>query len=211
MRNILNNVEKNIAAWKHIPADDIQSLRALYDSYAEALQATAGQHTNAQTLARNMAKDAATKSLRIFVNRYLRFDPVTNVDRLEMDIPNRDTVLTKVPPPKTQPTGLLAFPGTGLIDLHDIRPIRNRVDDTVRYGVRIYYGIVGIPSNSNRFRLAARPESSEELPHSVFTRRRRHRFDFTAERGHEVFFCMRFENAKGQAGPWGKIISAFVP
>ena len=29
--------------------------------------------------------------------------------------------------------------------------------------------------------------------------------------GKEVFFCMRYENSKGEAGPWGIILSAFIP
>jgi len=40
---------------------------------------------------------------------------------------------------------------------------------------------------------------------------RRYRFDFAGENGRRVFFCMRFENSKGQAGLWGKVVSAFVP
>jgi len=36
-----------------------------------------------------MAEGAATKSLRIFANRYLRIDPGANVDRLAMGITSR--------------------------------------------------------------------------------------------------------------------------
>ena len=65
MRNILNCIDLNIAEWKHIPADEILSLKEMYDSFAESLTATEGQHHIAQTLARNMAKDAATKSKKV--------------------------------------------------------------------------------------------------------------------------------------------------
>ena len=60
MRNILNYVDQNIADWKHIPANEILSLKGLYDTYAELLPATEGQHTLSQTLARQ-ATDRTTK------------------------------------------------------------------------------------------------------------------------------------------------------
>ena len=54
-------------------------------------------------------------------------------------------------------------------------------------------------------------EMGNNLPHSVFTRQKRYRFAFSEQGGKEVFFCMRYENSKGEAWPWGKIISAHVP
>jgi len=54
------------------------------NSFAKSSKATEGQHTDAQTLARNMAKAAATKSLLIFVNSYLRREPGAIVELLRM-------------------------------------------------------------------------------------------------------------------------------
>jgi hypothetical protein len=51
-----------------------------------------------------------------------------------------------------------------------------------------------------------------ELPHSVFTRRRREMFEFPeADSGKTAFFAIRFENAKGGKGPWGPVFSAVIP
>jgi hypothetical protein len=32
-----------------------------------------------------------------------------------------------------------------------------------------------------------------------------------SQRGEKVFFCLRWENAKGAKGPWGEIYSAIIP
>jgi hypothetical protein len=87
-------------------------------------------------------------------------------------------------------------------------------------GVRIYWGVLdsaaapapGAATASDKFRLSAPPASGDDLPHSAFTRKRKHRFDFSeVDRGRRVYFCLRYENSKGEAGPWGPILSAIVP
>jgi hypothetical protein len=45
----------------------------------------------------------------------------------------------------------------------------------------------------------------------AFTRRKRERFDFDGESGNTVYFCLRYENSKGEAGPFGPLLSAVVP
>jgi len=210
-RTMLEYINQHKTAWGHIPQSATAAVWSLFDVFEDALDATAGQHTPAQTLARNIAQRNTAKAIRALVNQYLRFAPVTDVDRSEMGVPNRDVVPTTVPPPTIPVSGALSFPAVGLIEMRKIGAAGEKRDERSKHGVRIYYGIMGVPSETNRFRLSVRPKTGDDLPHSVFTRRRTHRFDFTGESGKEVFFCMRFENSKGQAGPWGKIISAFVP
>jgi hypothetical protein len=80
------------------------------------------------------------------------------------------------------------------------------------HGVRIYWGVMGTAAATDKFRLTEVPLNGEDLPHSVFTRRKKYRFDFLEEdRGKTVYFCLRYENSKGEAGPWGSVISAIIP
>jgi len=211
MRTMLEYVNEHKTAWGHIPASVVTTMWNLHDTFSNAQEVTQGQHTPAQNLARREAQAIATKAIRALVNQYLRFAPVTNVDRVAMGVRNRDTTITFVPPPGIPVTGILSFPAVGLVEMRNISAAGEKRDERSKYGVRIYFGIMGQPSEKNKFRLSARPATGDDLPHSVFTRRNRYRFDFTGESGREVFFCMRFENSKGHAGPWGKIISAFVP
>ncbi|MDR0642051.1 MAG: hypothetical protein LBG07_06300, partial [Treponema sp.] len=56
------------------------------------------------------------------------------------------------------------------------------------------------------------PLDGDDLPHSVFTRKKKYRFDFLEEdRGKTVYFCLRYENSKGEVGPWGSVIQAIIP
>ena len=192
-----------------------EELNELYGDFATKLAACKQSNRRpVEVLAKNVAKAKLLKAFRNFVQGFLaRNVNVTEQDRHLMGLPQRDTIPTSVPQPVTQVEGTLSFRGLGLIEMRDIRPATDKPDARAGYGVRIYYGIMGgaTTEENNKFRLVARPTHGSELPHSVFTRRRRHLLDFTDERGKEVFFCMRYENSKGEAGPWGKIIQAFVP
>jgi hypothetical protein len=46
------------------------------------------------------------------------------------------------------------------------------------YGVRIYYGLTGETSEAFPFRLAGPLKTAKVLPYSVFTKRKKGRFDF---------------------------------
>jgi hypothetical protein len=49
--------------------------------------------------------------------------------------------------------------------------------------------------------------SGEQLPFSKFTRRKKELFDFTQkDSGKTVYFCVRYENAKGEPEPWGPYV-----
>ena len=166
-----------------------------------------------ETEAKNNAKKAAKKVIRPFVNQYLRFPPVTNEDRTAMQIPNRDTTPTEVPIPTAQPEADLTFPGIYLVELRKSRTVQGNTppDSRSDYGVRIYYGLTGLTSDKHKFRLAAEPKTGADLPYSVFTRRKKERFDFDGESGNTVYFCLRYENSKGEAGPYGPMLSAVIP
>ena len=208
MKNMLDYVKTHLTEWGHIPESVITGLTGFLKALNTILHETHERSTPAQNLARREAQAAATRAVRAFVNQYLRFAPVTNVDRVDMGITNRDTIPTTIPPPSVQVIGTLRFPGVGLVDMYDIKPDGIRTDDRAKYGVRIHFGIISATSN---YKIAVPPRTGADLPHSVFTRRTRHRFDFMGEHGNKVYFCLRYENSKGQAGPWGKILSAYVP
>jgi len=190
-----------------------EELDDLFSDFSSKLAACKqSERRPVDVLAKNVAKAKFVKGLRNFTQGYLsRNVKVTEEDRSLLGLPQRDTIPTSVPVPVTPPTGVLAYPAKGLMEMRDIRPAADKPDARAGYGVRIYYGIVGTPSETNRFRIAERPKTGDDLPHSVFTRRKRQLFDFAGENGREVFFCMRYENSKGQPGPWGDIISAHIP
>jgi hypothetical protein len=146
------------------------------------------------------------------VQGFLAKNPlVTDIDRKELGITIHDLIPTPVPPPTAQVEGNLAFPGIGLVEIVKIQMTGGKIDRRADYGVRIYYGVLAKPAAHDKFRLASPPNTGDDLPHSVFTRRKKHLFDFTGDSGCAVYFCMRYENSKGDVGPWGPIIEAHIP
>jgi hypothetical protein len=199
--------------WTHIPASARQAMVAADTAWSGAYDKTKGPHTPVDTEAKNDAKSAAKAVIRPFVNQYLRFPPVTNEDRTAMGVPNRDNIPTPVPKPAAQPEADLVFPGIHLVELHKIRPVTGSTSDPRSdYGVRIHYGILDAATVKGR--IAAPPRTGDDLPHSVFTRRKKHRFDFDGNSGKTVYFCLRYENGKGGEegqGPFGPILNAVIP
>jgi hypothetical protein len=73
-----------------------------------------------------------------------------------------------------------------------------------------YRGVLG--GVEKRFHIAEAPLTGEDLPFSEFTRKRTYRADFSeADRGKTVYFCLMYENGKGNSGPWGPILQAIIP
>jgi hypothetical protein len=65
-----------------------------------------------------------------------------------------------------------------------------------------------------RHRIAAPPAKGEDLPHSLFTHKKKYRFDFDGDSGKTVYFCLKYENEKGGPkgeGPFGPILEAIIP
>jgi hypothetical protein len=198
--------------WTHIPQAARTALADSYAAWYTAYANTKGPHTPVDTEAKNDAKKASEALVRPFVNQYLHYPPVTNEDRTAMGIPNRDTIPTPIPVPTAQPEADLTFPGIHLVELRKIRPVSGAAPDSRSdYGVRIYYGFSGPPSEQYKFRLAGEPKTGKDLPYSVFTKRGKERFDFDGESGNTVYFCLRYENPTGGAGPYGPMLNAVIP
>jgi hypothetical protein len=201
--------------WTHIPTDARTELNTAYTAWHTAYAITLKPHTRQDTAEKNRVREASEKTLRKFVKAYLRYHPaVTNADRDNMGIPN-DTAHSTVPRPKAQPEADIAYPGVHLIELINIRAINPHEDDPrSEWGVRIFWGILGSPTETDKFRLSAPPLRGEDLPHSTFVHGKRFLFDFAGDSGKTVYFSLRYENEKGGKegeGPFGPIFSAIIP
>ena len=197
-------------AWK-IPTATITKFSAALTTAMSEFKMPIGARTSVTNARLRMAFDNLTGQMRDIRRRHFFMPPLDDADFAALGLRPRDTVPTTIPPPAIPVSGELSFPAVGMVEMRRITSAGEKRDVRSKHGVRIYYGIVGEPSETDKFRIRERPSTGDDLPHSVFTRRNRFRFDFTGESGREIFFCMRFENSKGEAGPWGEVISAFVP
>jgi hypothetical protein len=52
----------------------------------------------------------------------------------------------------------------------------------------------------------------EDLIHSAFDTRSPFTLSFDEnQRGKTVYFCLRWENTRGEKGPWSEIVSGIIP
>jgi hypothetical protein len=197
-------------AWTHIPPAVVEQQDRNYADWYAVYSKIIGPHTQEDTLAKNNKKQAVKALIRPFVNQYLRFPPVADEDRLAMGIPNRDTKPTRVLPPTSQAEADMTFPGIHLLELVKIRKVGTISDDPRSdHGVSVHIGIVD--AVHGKWRISAPPSTGEDMPYAVFTREKKLRLDLDGESGKIVYLCLRYENSKGEAGPFGPILHAVVP
>jgi hypothetical protein len=106
----------------------------------------------------------------------------------------------------------ITFPDFHLIELVKIRRRGlGSSDPRSEHGVRIHFGMLDESNRRDRFIIHTAPETGEDLPYSVFTRRKKERFDFDGYSGKTMYFSLRWENSKGEGGPFGPIKQAVIP
>jgi hypothetical protein len=142
------------------------------------------------------------RALRAFINRFLRWPPVTDLDRDKMGVRNWDTILTPQPVPATVPE--MEF------NTSVIRQIGIRYRD---FGAATW----GKPDHVHAIEISwaildSRPDSGAALIHNESDTASPHHLDFDeSERGRRVFVAARWENNTAQKGPWSDIESAVIP
>ena len=204
----------------NIPQPDVADLNNLTGEAETALvQAQSSARTPVITAECKAAFEALIAKMRLLKSHYFLTPPLTDADYISLELQPKDTTHTPVPPPTAQAEADISRPGVHLLELH-LRPVAGSPPDPHRadYGYRIYYGVlppggaaVEAATGIKRELLKA-PVSGDELPHSRFTRRKKELFDFPAEdSGKTVYFCIRYENAKGEPGPWGPMFSSVIP
>jgi hypothetical protein len=142
------------------------------------------------------------RDLRAFINRFLRWPPVTDLDRDKMKIHNRDLIRT----PHIEVGEVVEFETR----LRNIREILVRFwikGQTHRAKPDGYDGAVivwDIPDKP--------PERPEDLTRHTLASRTPHTllFDET-ERGKTVYISAAWQNERGNVGNWSEIQSAVVP
>ena len=162
--------------------------------------------------------DKLTSKMRDIKKRYFLTPPLTDANYVELGLNPPDTVSTPVPPPEGFPEADVSYPGVGVLTLHP-RPVKGQppLDDRSEYGYRIFWGAyppggATVEQATGKLRLLMKPPATgDDLPKSEWTRRHKENIDFHECRGHTVYFCVRYENPKGDYGPWGPMFTAIVP
>jgi hypothetical protein len=208
------------SAW-NVPQNVISELQTLFALAEDAFDAT--QDANARTAFINAkckeAFDALIEKMRFIKRHYFLSPPLVDADYVALTLKPRSKTRSPVLPPTAQVSVDISRPGIHLLDLH-FRPASEASLNQHRgdYGYRYYWGVMP-PGGASveaatgiKRELMNVPTAGALLPFSKFTRRKKERIDFAEDdSGKRAFFCVRYENAKGEAGPWGPVISAVIP
>jgi hypothetical protein len=97
------NAKITAGAWTHIPPDKMTALNKHQTDWHAAFVKIQGPHTAVDTEAKNEARRAVEHFVRQFDQQFLKYDPVTNQDRVAMGLPILDTTHTPIGDPKTRP------------------------------------------------------------------------------------------------------------
>ncbi|MDR2362393.1 MAG: hypothetical protein LBD91_06645 [Prevotellaceae bacterium] len=206
--SFLENLLQSLTRF-NFPQDEYQRLVQLRDAYAAALAAAKNPatRTKAAVQLKNDTKKELENTLRQDIKEFLMFNRhVTDEDRDNLGLPIHDTKPTPIPPPAYEPEITFTTPSPAILEIH-IRA-KNEVGRAKPYGVH---------GAEVKWLLATSPDAPppvdwDELLHSSFATRSPLRMTFNGyDRGKRLFFAARWENNRGEKGPWTEIFSAIVP
>ncbi|MDR1836378.1 MAG: hypothetical protein LBQ89_01840 [Treponema sp.] len=199
---ITDYVIDNAVRWGHIQQGDVDVLELEYDVWRRAYEPTLRPHTPVEMREKNRIRLISERALRHFINRFLRFEPVSDMDRDAMAIPNRDLIRT----PHIDVTEVVEFE----LRLRNIREvlvnfwIKGEVHHAKPEG---YDGAVIIWDV-----LDSPPSRPDDLTLHTMASRTPHVIEFDeTERGRTVYIAASWQNERGNIGQWSEIQSAIIP
>ena len=160
---------------------------------------------NAVSYARmRMTFKALTTLMRDIKRRYYFVPPLTEDEIVALGLKPKDTILTPVLAPTGQAEATITYSGRAQLKLRINHEVGALKDVRAYYGYRIYYGVYTADETL--------PATGMDLRISLFTRRKKELFIFQpGDSGKTACFCIRCENSKGKAGPWGPLVKAIIP
>jgi hypothetical protein len=204
IKTLYANLQQRGGAW-NVPQAEIIELNSLLTAFVNALAITdePSTRTKVTVKTKNVARKSLESKARMTVKAYLIYNPlVSDSEREAMNLPIHKTSRTPADIPRYFPEVEVRMPSPGVIEIH-FRDSQTgkRLKPAGVHGVEIVWVISGKP-----------PVDWKELLHSVFCTRTPLRLTFEGpERGQTVYFALRWENTRGEKGPWTEILSAIIP
>jgi hypothetical protein len=208
--NWSNRFIKNLAPLLErlgFPPATYELLVALKNTFSTALETATNSttRTSGTIAAKNDARKAFEKELRVDVQRYLVHNPdVTNKDREDLGLPVYKTTHTPVPVPTQVPRFNLKVAAGSRVVLnyfsYDDKGEPQKAKPFGVHGAEIAWSILETP-----------PESYADLVRSVFDTQSPYTFQFDlTDAGSRLYVSLRWENNRGEKGPWSPIQSIVI-
>jgi hypothetical protein len=208
-RNLADYVNKkcrppDAPQWSHIPGPALEELNAAYAAWRGAYEITLKPCTKPDRDERKRIRGVSEKTVRGFVNIYLRYHPaVTREDKENMGLFVPGGARGPIIPPKEGPVFHIIQLGPrllGIVYQDGERRKGSRPPGCRR--ARIYYGVFDGP-----------PADQEQLPASTWATRCPHVITFReTDRGKRAWFALKWELDKEHGeSPWSEMQSEIIP
>jgi hypothetical protein len=206
-KNIVDYVDEKTSgeppAWDHIPTTEKQNLHGSYNAWTAAYNPTKVPHTPTQTAEKNRVRKTSEKFLRDFINRFLRYTPVTDEDRDNMGVHNKKTNRSPVPIPTTSPRLIIDTGTRRRVIIHYVdEKSEHRGKPPGVHGIEVRWAAL------DHF-----PTNEKELINSSFDTNSPLTLEFGEEdRGKHIYMAGSWEiSREGEKGPPGAIEEAIIP
>jgi hypothetical protein len=188
--------------WTHIPKPEAEALAAVCTAWHTIFEKTLVSHSLVVTVEKKRIRKSSQKTLEEFVNRFLRYQPVTDEDRDNMGIHNASPRHAEIPAPSTVPelSPRAGAPRQIVVPYRDKGSSRRGKPDDV-HGIEVRWAILDRP-----------PVDIEDLIHSSFDTRSPLFLEFAEhDRGKRVYMAGLWEiEREGIKGNPGEIVSAII-
>lgn len=190
------------------PNEVYNTLAGMRDDFGGKLDVAENPATRTKLTvqAKNTVRTALKAAIRQAVNEYLTHNhAVTDEDRDGLGIPIHKTTRTPSPKATTYPVGKADTSMLRRVTIHFAD--QHATEETAKakpagqHGVEILWAIRDMP-----------PALLKELTNSSFDTHTPFTLEFEEdERGKTIYFCLCWENTRGEKGPWSPIGSAVIP
>ena len=188
----------------NFPAAEYDKLTALRDDFSQKLDAATEPATRTKTsvLAKNIARAALEKALQQDVKEFLLFNRnVTDEDHDDLGLPIYKTSRTPTPVATTIPWVQVVMTVIRYLRFDFGGSETSRAKPAGQHGMELA-GLIG----------GERPANVHALTLSYFDTHTPLSIAFEEEdRGKTFWFAVRWENTRGEKGPWSEIQSAIIP
>jgi hypothetical protein len=200
--NLTTKVAPKAPAW-NISLDAVASLQTLKAEWVATYAAAEDPATRTKLTvkAKQLARKAYEAALREFVRSYLAYNPaVSDVDREDLEIPVHKTTHTPAPKADKAPYATAIANGPR----------------QVRFDFGAEEGSMAKPEGQHGAEIASAISETKPNLHQLI----RSNFDTHSpliltfedeERGKTLWYAARWENTRGEKGPWGEIQSVIIP
>ncbi|MDR1197444.1 MAG: hypothetical protein LBK94_00310 [Prevotellaceae bacterium] len=205
LQTAVNYLNTHATAWQ-IPAGTMTELTALQGDFASKFETAENPatRTSAAVLVKTESRKAAEAKIRAVLKAYVTYNPaVTDEDRKSMRLPIHKTTRTPSPVATDAPDTDIDTSVIGRVTIHFFeRGSRHKkAKPAGQHGAEISWVLSDTPITR-----------WDELIHSNIDTNSPFTLAFEHDqRGKTVYFALRWENTRGEKGPWSEIMSVIIP